>query len=158
MLWVGICIIGYAVVSILSSLMFGGVEEEILIVYLLVGGVGVVFMIIGLFRGKKGKTANSRTTYEHRYENSENFKKSAERILSKDGYYVTQKNGEKVWEKNIPGTPNYKYIKIECCDHQARISGWLGGIGNEELNLNGFVGCLPKAQVKRTIKKILREK
>lgn len=156
MLWLGVCIFGYAAISVLSSMMFGSIEKEILMIYLVVGLIGVVLMIVGALRGKKGNNTQNRTVFECNNIDVINFKESAERVLRNDGYfYLTRASGEIIWMKKWANTPMQKCISIEYVDGSAKISGWMIDVNGAEYDLSGFAGILPKSQVKKTIKKII---
>ena len=87
-----------------------------------------------------------------------NIKLLIEQTISSDGFELKDYNGEKVWKKGVGALTAMKYLKFAYTENEIEMSAWiqvgLGSVGGSEKNLDGFVGALPKKQLKTTLDKL----
>lgn len=79
-------------------------------------------------------------------------------ILQANGFKEVSYNGETVWKKGTGLLTAMQYIKIEFTDTTLAVSGWVqagvGGVGGNEMALNGIVAAVPKKSVMKVIEQI----
>ena len=103
----------------------------------------------------------ARSSYEVRYTCSfEQAKQTVESILAKRNYKpYTLKTGENVFKCGVGMMTAMKYIKPEYGNGTVTLYGWVqtgvGSVGGSEMGLDGFVGIVPKKQVKKCINEIM---
>lgn len=97
----------------------------------------------------------SRTTIRNTYKDLQATNQGIEKVLLSHNYKNINENGENVWKNGIGFWTAMKYIKIEYADASTVvISGWIRPMGGSDMNLEGFVGAIPKKQVMNVIKEI----
>ena len=97
----------------------------------------------------------ARTTVKAIYNNIQESNKLIEQILLSHNYKLKEENGENVWKCGNGFWTAMKYVKIEVLENnEIEISGWIRPALGSEQDLSGFVGALPKNQVKKVIEEI----
>ena len=98
----------------------------------------------------------ARTKIRIQYTDPQIANQKAGNILSLNGYKLINENGENVWTCGMGLLAAVKYVKIEFNnDNTLTLSGWIKTtVPAEEQDLNGFVGAIPKKQVKNILKEI----
>ena len=81
-------------------------------------------------------------------------------ILVSKGYHTTPyRTGEVVWKKGTGLMTAMHYIKVDYYATEIHLFGWvqagLGDAGLGEMDLSGFVGCIPKQAVSKGLDQIM---
>ena len=97
----------------------------------------------------------SRTTIQFKYNDFELTKERINGILKAKKYKNIIENNENVWKCGEGFCTAIKYIKIEYGENNtAYVSGWIRPMVGNEQELKGFVGSVPKKQVRKVINEI----
>ncbi len=96
-----------------------------------------------------------RTIFNFSCSNFEEIQNKIFNVLYMKGYKNINENNESVWQCGTGFWVAKKYIKIEyAANNTLIISGWIRtSLGNDQ-NLDGFIACVPKRQVKDVINEI----
>ena len=86
--------------------------------------------------------------------------RTIEQILTTKGYHIQNYGyGELVWKKGMGIMTAMHYIKVEYYPTEIHLYGWvqsgIGDAGFGEMDLTGFVGCIPKKAVLKVMEQIL---
>ena len=83
----------------------------------------------------------------------------AEAFLNDQKFKLVDYNGGKAYKLGIGMAQAMQFLNIEYCQNEIRIEGWIcAGLGSATLNemdLKGFVGCIPKKKLEKRIKKLM---
>jgi hypothetical protein len=90
----------------------------------------------------------------------ETVNRVVEDVLKEEGFHKKRINEEDCWKKGTGMATAMQFMKIEYTETEAHIYGWiqvgLGDVGGKEQNLDGFVGMVPKKNLKRRMEKLAR--
>lgn len=97
--------------------------------------------------------------YHCRYEDAVNI---IGNLLTSKGYKLTNiATGETVWKQGTGLMTGMKFVKVEFTQSEIILSAWVSvGICSAtmgEMDLNGFVGVIPKKQVQKVLDEIIAQ-
>lgn len=90
--------------------------------------------------------------------NIETVDQTIRQILIDEGFNQKNINGEVCWKKGTGLATAMQYAKVEYTQNEVVLSGWIqagvGSLAGPEMDLNGFVGAIPKKQLLKRLNKI----
>lgn len=81
-------------------------------------------------------------------------------FFAKEGFEYMNYQGEMVWKKGIGMLTAPQFIKIQYANGWVHVEAWLKwailpGVYSGEMGLDGFVGALPKSQLKQRVETLM---
>ncbi|MBQ9413795.1 MAG: hypothetical protein IJU16_01570 [Clostridia bacterium] len=97
----------------------------------------------------------ARTMMAFRYTNPAGLMDRLAYVLQTRGYQYISENNENVWKNGMGMLTAMKYVKIEFAPNNTIVlSGWVRAVAGGEMDLNGFVGAIPKKQVMNVLQEL----
>lgn len=90
--------------------------------------------------------------------NFETVDQTVRHILIDEGFNEKNINGEICWKKGTGLATAMQYVKVEYSQNEVVLYGWIqagvGSLAGPEMDLNGFVGAIPKKQLLKRLNKV----
>lgn len=90
---------------------------------------------------------------------AERARNIAEAFLSEQKFKLVDYNGGKAYKLGVGMAQAMQFVNVEYLQNEIRIEGWIcPGLGSAtiaEMDLKGFVGCIPKKKLEKRIKALM---